>query len=188
MDQILGSRPVLGGETDGVAIFDSISAAIWRQSVPGTLPRPRGYVLVHGSAIVEAASRRFCAAQRAAQRPEERGGTPRLLTRERLPGLLTSSRRMRDAAIVVREVRPSTSPQSGETPLLRSASEHLRHGQAELRYPEAWADQFFKMGCMLGWQLYCHPRETPPIQGAAVQLPPQRCGKLIGPDPEPRQS
>jgi hypothetical protein len=27
------------------------------------------------------------------------------------------------------------------------------------------ADQFFKMECLLGWQLYCHPRKTPAIQG-----------------------
>jgi hypothetical protein len=25
--------------------------------------------------------------------------------------------------------------------------------------------QFFNLGCLLGWQLHCHPRKTPPIQG-----------------------
>ena len=27
------------------------------------------------------------------------------------------------------------------------------------------ADQYFKMKCLLGWQLYCHPRKTSAIQG-----------------------
>jgi hypothetical protein len=27
------------------------------------------------------------------------------------------------------------------------------------------ADQFFNMGCLLGRQLYCHPRKTLAIQG-----------------------
>jgi hypothetical protein len=44
------------------------------------------------------------------------------------------------------------------------------------------ANQFFKMGYLLGRQLYCRPREeNADNSGMAVQLPPQRRGKRIGP-------
>ena len=27
------------------------------------------------------------------------------------------------------------------------------------------ADQYFKLECLLGWQLHCHPQETPAVRG-----------------------
>jgi hypothetical protein len=41
-----------------------------------------------------------------------------------------------------------------------NGARRIHHARAPIR-----ANQLFKMGRLLGWQLHYHPRKTPPIQG-----------------------